>query len=396
MELFIYDSTGQIWFDDVSLSLVEDAAEEDVPITVSNAHPGGNIRLNDIRGSHVVVEQELRDTTEWWFYWNMAARNESDAKQDVVFSFANGNVVGPWGPAISTDGLTWEWLGERAARTPTSFRYTFEPGEKVYFAHHFAYQVANLESFIASHGENPALRRTILTESEQGRRVDLLILGNENADEHIVLTARSHASEAAASYTLEGVLTYLLSPEGAPLLERYLIHVVPMLDVDGVENGDQGKSRAPHDHNRDYRADPIYRSTAALMEYARSLEGAVVVYIDFHNPGPGEDRPYFVLQDGPVRDETIRLAELLKEVTNAAQGSNVIRYDLSRNLDPWESWNNPTDPRGSKFFADLGARVSTTLEVPYFGTADAPVTTESLRRFGEHVARALEAYLLGD
>ena len=43
-------------------------------------------------------------------------------------------------------------------------------------------------------------------------------------------------------------------------IPNYLVYVIPFVDIDGVENGDQGK-QAPHDHNRDYINSPIYPET---------------------------------------------------------------------------------------------------------------------------------------
>ena len=42
--------------------------------------------------------------------------------------------------------------------------------------------------------------------------------------------------------------------------------LVPFVDKDGVEEGDQGKNRAPRDHNRDYAGASMYPETGALRE----------------------------------------------------------------------------------------------------------------------------------
>ena len=51
--------------------------------------------------------------------------------------------------------------------------------------------------------------------------------------------------------------------------------------IPGVE-GDQGKWRTPHDHNRDY-TEFLYPETAALASLIAETEPDI--YLDFHNPG---------------------------------------------------------------------------------------------------------------
>ena len=57
---------------------------------------------------------------------------------------------------------------------------------------------------------------------------------------------------------------------------------VPFMDKDGVVNGDQGKKRLPHDHNRDYVIGR-YPSVRALQA-AGPTNGTKVCYFDLHSP----------------------------------------------------------------------------------------------------------------
>lgn len=102
-------------------------------IQLSTNYPGGNIIFNNRRGSTVFIEQDLRDTCVWWFYWNFAAE-VSDAPCTFTFSFTNGEVVGPYGPAVSFDGIHYEWAPKECLVDSASFRYTFkESNRKVFF-----------------------------------------------------------------------------------------------------------------------------------------------------------------------------------------------------------------------------------------------------------------------
>ena len=84
-------------------------------------------------------------------------------------------------------------------------------------------------------------------------------------------------------YALEGlVATFLEDSElGDWLRENVELTVVPFVDMDGAVEGDQGKWRLPHDHNRDY-TEFLYPETAALASLIAETEPQM--FLDFHNP----------------------------------------------------------------------------------------------------------------
>lgn len=362
-------------------------------IKINTDYPGGNIKLVAIEGETVRVEQDLRDTVEWWFYWNFSA--ESAEEVEVVFQFTNGEVIGPWGPAVSEDFLNWRWLGRESLIDRTAFRYRFTRARRpVYFAFSIPYQIRDFECFWERNRKDDLWHRKILTYSEQGRAVPLLIMGNPRAERDLVFTARHHACEASASYLLEGLLEYLLSQGRSSMLRDFRIHVIPFVDLDGVENGDQGKSRAPHDHNRDYLPNPVYKSTKAIMDYVRALN--LMVGIDFHSPykwGERNNYPFFVMQASPVKEEIEKLGAYLEGSTRENFRNGGIKYESLYDLEMGEEWNRPENSTCSSFFYQQGAKIACIFEFPYFGTGSPVFTPENSRLFGADFTRALERYL---
>ena len=55
----------------------------------------------------------------------------------------------------------------------------------------------------------------------------------------ILITARAHPGEMQASFALEGMVNYLVSNvlEAKALRDKYIIYVIPMLNIDGVVFG---------------------------------------------------------------------------------------------------------------------------------------------------------------
>ncbi len=100
-----------------------------------------------------------------------------------------------------------------------------------------------------------------LCKSRKGRDIPCLEFGS--GERHIVLTSRHHACEATGSYVLEGLLCDLHNNP----IENTTVFCVPMIDYDGVCDGNQGKSRKPHDHNRDYNPNTpsIYETAPTVL-----------------------------------------------------------------------------------------------------------------------------------
>jgi len=363
-------------------------------VRIGCRHAGGNIRVVSVEDDCAVLEQELRDTSGWWFYWNFSASAARGRR--IRFEFANGEVIGPWGPAVSKDGVEWRWLGAESLLPRQSFTYTFQHDhETVYFCFCIPYQLHHFEQFYARIAGRHSLKREVLTLSEQLRPLPLVTLGNREADRHVVFTARHHACESTPLYVLEGVLDTLLASDSSPLLERYQVHVIPFMDLDGVENGDQGKSRIPHDHNRDYTEDPIYRSTAALMKYTKTLQPAIAV--DFHGPfkwGERNDVPFFVNRSSPWKEEVNKLSGLLEKISGERREADAVKHQSIHNLAMGEDWNQLNSRTCASWFERSGAHLACSFEYPYFGTADMRITADKSRTFGEDFARALEMYAM--
>ena len=106
----------------------------------------------------------------------------------------------------------------------------------------------------------------------------------------MLLTCRHHACEATASHVMEGFLAEAAAEnETAAVFRRtYTLTAVPFMDLDGVEDGDQGKGRSPHDHNRDYGLrEHVYPEVAAVEEL--HLRNHFFLALDLHDPAMRSD-----------------------------------------------------------------------------------------------------------
>ncbi len=378
--------------------------EPDVkPPRIDADFPGGNVVVERIEGDQVYLHQDQRDTPGFWFYWSF--RVQGAAGRTLTFHFTKGNVLGVRGPAVSTDGgKTWNWLGAESMQG-ASFAYSFpSDADEVRFCLAIPYLEANLREFLARRKDNPHLIVEYHSTTKKGRKTERLRLGKLDGEPQyrVLFTARHHCCEMMASRALEGLMDAVLAdtPDGRWLREHVELAVIPFMDKDGVEDGDQGKNRKPHDHNRDYLGESIYPSVAALKQFVPQWsQGKLRLAFDLHCPyirgggdGPSSNERIFFVGN-PSQEMWERQQQFCRVLQEVQTGPLV--YNPKNNL-PWgQAWNTLKEPRScSRWTATLpGVLVATTIEIPYANVAGTPVTAESARALGRDLARAIRAYL---
>jgi len=382
-------SAGQSW------------ADAPAPFAIETDYPGGNAIVDRIDGDTVYLRPDLRDTEGWWFYWNFRVSGASG--RTLHFHFNDRNPIGVRGPALSLDhGAAWTWLGAEEVKDG-AFAYSFpvDRGD-AWFAFTVPYQESNLHRFLAAYERSDALAQDKLCTSAKGRDVELLRAGRLDGEPQyrVLLTARHHACETMASFALEGILAAVLAhdDDGDWFRRNVEVLAVPFMDKDGVEDGDQGKNRRPHDHNRDYAGTSIYPEVAALRTRVRNWSnGKLRVALDLHCPYIRGNRNEEIYIVGSA-DEAIWKEQLAFGAVLEAVNDSPLPYHASSSLPFGQGWNKPSNYTQGKSFGRWaggleGIRLSTTLEIPYANVSGATVTPDTARAFGQSLAKAIRAYL---
>ena len=347
---------------------------------------GGNIRIIKTDGDTVFLDNELRDTTEDWFYFAFCV--EGAAGKTVTFRLPPIR-LGYYGPAVSHDLRNWHWLGGCTADNADSFTYTFgEDENKVYFAHDILYHPDRFEDFCRA--KNLEIKE--LCKSRKGRSVPYVTIGD--GENIILLTARHHACESTGSYVLEGVLDGIMSGE---YIENTKVVCVPFVDYDGVVDGDQGKRRAPFDHNRDYEAGvpALYPETRAIREIA---DKGILYGFDFHSPwhfGSENDKAFIVIKRPSKLEKYNRFGKILENIT--ASNEKSFGYKAENNYPCDVGWNSSASVCFGCYMNDTAhADIAFTLETAYFGTPCNIFTAEGGKELGRCFAKATKKYYLSD
>jgi hypothetical protein len=373
--------------------------------------PGGNLRVLRREGNTLQVAPDLRDTSSWWFHYHFRLRAAPDETVTVVFP--GNNPIGVRGPAVSEDeGRTWRWLGAEVVQRTTvegkpawSFPARVPAGAaEVRYAFAPAYLESHWRTWLATRRAHPALQVTELCRSRQGRPVELVQIAGGGATRPrgvVLLTARHHACESMASYALEGLLDAVLADDalGRRWREQWRILALPFADKDGVEHGDQGKNRRPHDHNRDYNATPLYPEVAAWMKLGAPLRDEVVLSLDLHCPhirGAWNDRVYLVGSPDPAWAAKER--EFVRVLERVRTGPIPFRADDCY-LAAGQAWNKASNYAAGRSNAAWardtfpGARLAATLEITYADAFGVEMTPAAARALGRDLAVAIAAHL---
>ncbi|GLC39944.1 hypothetical protein PLESTB_001819000 [Pleodorina starrii] len=152
----------------------------------------------------------------------------------------------------------------------------------------------------------PPLVRSVLCYSLTGLRVDLLTITDWSSPleavrqrECIFITARVHPGETCASWLMQGMLEFLCSsdPAAVTLRNSFVFKLVPMLNPDGVVNGNYRCSLAGVDLNRVWDRPvrclypTVYHSKRVLQQLAAA--GRLALYIDIHGHSTKSDTFFY-------------------------------------------------------------------------------------------------------
>jgi len=378
-------------------------------ISVTKDFTGANIEVEKIEGNDIWVHQELRDTQGWWFYWSFDLNNASG--KEIVVHFTNQDPIDYHGPAYSLDGgKTWQWLGKESVLRDkqykkVSFKHNVPQGAKtVRYAYSYPYHLEDFLAFAKNfEGRKDSLKISPLAVTKQRRQNIFVTFGNPNGKFKMVLTARHHACEATANFVMEGFLYEAMSDSqtGKWLRDNVSFFVVPMVDLDGVQNGDQGKNRRPHDHNRDY-IEGIYPSVRAIRSELNKLDAssdAPIMLIDLHAPWIGnrnnyEHRKlYFVYNHDKKSSKNLDTLSAIFE-KETAQEIGGIKYFAADGIPFGIEWNNFKGPRSFKNWGLTlkNYEIATTLEIPYSDIRTSPISDCDLRNLGRTLARSCMTY----
>jgi len=219
-----------------------------------------------------------------------------------------------------------------------SFSHVFEHSDDlVYFAFCHPYAYTDLQLYLKKLQDDPArsryMRRRLLCSTLAGNRCDVLSitaparsLAQLKSRVAIVFTARVHPGETNASWIMQGILDFLTGDSLAArqLRTLYVFKIVPMLNPDGVINGNYRCPLSGQDLNRNW-SDPqkdlhptIYYAKQLIKKVKSNWIVGLVVDIHGHSRKHGIFT-YGCLPDRKITKPQLSLSALARELLNSGK-----------------------------------------------------------------------------
>ena len=228
---------------------------------VSNVKKGLKVRFNMLNmikskslyneGMKVLIYSENKQ--EW------AAQSEGGVEENGGWT-RGGDDMGYYQNQYKKENQTTSAAFSRCYFT-FSFTHTFEyDNDTVFFSYSLPYTYTDMTNYLCdveSRQLNFVTRNT-LCRTIAGNKCEYLTITNrvpyevDKKKEGVIITSRIHPGESNASYMMKGVIDYLISadPKASELRDKFVFKIVPMLNPDGVINGNYRCSLAGCDLNR--------------------------------------------------------------------------------------------------------------------------------------------------
>lgn len=178
-----------------------------------------------------------------------------------------------------------------------TFTFTFEyDDDVVYFAYSMPYTYSDLVNDLneISAKKLNYISRNTLCRTIAGNKCEYLTISNrvpveeDRKKQGVIITARIHPGESISSWMMKGVIDFLISddPKAVELRNKFIFKVIPMLNPDGVINGNYRCSLAGCDLNRRWKYPSealhptIYHTKKLIARLAN--DRPLALYCDLH------------------------------------------------------------------------------------------------------------------
>jgi len=196
---------------------------------------------------------------------------------------------------ISQDGRNWTPVPTESP-DEGRVRVTLEMSStSLFVARAEPYRVSDLKRFLDEIKTNPLVKISTIGKTVQGRDLEIIRVGHDDASNHVFIRARAHPWEPVGNWVIEGLVRRLLKgdADASKFLTRYNVCILPMANKDGVERGGTRFNVQGKDLNRnwDKPADPQFAPENAALE--RWLEAEIkagrrpTFAMELHNDGNG-------------------------------------------------------------------------------------------------------------
>ncbi len=227
-------------------------------VWISNEFDGGRVSDSWREGEsefvvHIQPENAPVNNSAWY-----AFKIWSDHLQTVHVTLTYEDGTHRYWPKTRRTGEAWTAMGSTAVRIDTeaneaTVRLRIGP-DTLWVAGQEMMTSAFFDSWTDSLAAEPHITRRVAGGSGRGRPIPMVELGNPDATRHVMIIGRQHPPEATGTLALMAFLGELAgdSPLAREFREDFRVHVVPLVNPDGVDLGHWRHNTGGVDLNRDW------------------------------------------------------------------------------------------------------------------------------------------------
>ncbi len=252
-------------------------------------HDGGDLDACEFTASDSVEltflpEDDKVDSAFSWFSFHVAAKKHGDLNIDLQFPAAYARF---W-PKVSTDGHNWERAPEDAvsiADDGKSMKLALSVRDQSLWVS--AQELITQDLYdvwleeLAAHDE---IKTIAIGQSVQRRPIHLVKTSNK--PEVVLLLGRQHPAEVPGAIAMRQFVDVVLgdSELAREFRQRFALLIIPLMNPDGVANGNSRHNAGRVDLNRDWGpfTQPETQSVAELLEEFDKLGMRPRLMLDFH------------------------------------------------------------------------------------------------------------------
>lgn len=296
------------------LSLLVLLSTTHAELVIDTSFAGGSAKVESIEQTTrtISITPSPHKDLGWECWWNFKLTG-IEPGQPITLIVSGMSFALADRASVSLDGKSWQQSAPgKLEKGHVTYTLTFDQ-DQAWIAWGPPFQVSDAQALIASAVQHGG-QAFELCKSNGGRAVPAVRFEPTTPGKHhgLWVHARQHAWESGSSWVCQGFVNWLCSDEGKALRETTRVVIVPIMDVDNVEIGAGGKEQVPHDHNRDWMDAPLYAAVKAAQTSIAAMDaaGEFDLFIDLHNPAPGDRKPFFFVSPAlllnPVRAEHLQ------------------------------------------------------------------------------------------
>ena len=358
--------------------------------------------------------------TQWFFFRVSNTRAKQSVKFNIL-NFAKADSLFNHGMKVAVysmksadrEGVGWTRGGSDIMYYPNgirrgaksyytlTFTFTFSYSfDIVYLAYSIPYTYTQLQQSLDNFEKDPEtsqyFNRKTLCRTLGGNPCDYLTITNKGTIEEVksrrsvVFSGRVHPGETVGSWMMHGLLEFLLSshPEANALRQNYVIKVLPMLNPDGVINGNYRCSLVGADLNRRWKS-PVQVLHPVIYNFKRLIKSTASNYnIDLICDMHGHSRKKNIFIYGCNISKSPQTCKIFPYIVSKV--SPVFSFQYSR----FGVQKSKESTMRVALFKELKVPTIYTLEASFCGGdmgsfKGLHYTTEALKRMGRDIARSL-------